>query len=125
MDSSKKKILIVDDDPDIVFVLQAMLEDAGYTVATTGNGEDLARLQESHLPDLVVLDMLLSGTDGREMTKHLKSRAETKHVPILMISAHPSAEQEVRASGADDFLAKPFEMDELLAKIAKYLNEDL
>jgi DNA-binding response OmpR family regulator len=67
------------------------------------------------------VDVLLSGKDGREIVKHLKSQEETKHILVIMSSAHPSAEQTAREAGAEDFLAKPFEIDELLAKVAKYL----
>ena len=121
MKSKAKRILVVDDDLAILLFLQAMLEYAGYTVVTTDKGEDVERLHDDSLPDLIILDMLLSGKDGREITKYVKCQAETKHIPVLMISAHPRAEQEARAAGADDFLAKPFDMEELLAKVAKYL----
>ena len=73
------------------------------------------------LPDLILLDVLLSGKDGREIVKRLKSQEETRHIPVIMFSAHPSAEKTARAAGADDFVAKPFEMDEILAKIAKHV----
>jgi CheY-like chemotaxis protein len=121
MQSREKRILVVDDDPAILLFLRAMLEDEGYTVVTTDKGEYVEGLHDGGLPHFIILDMLLSGKDGREIARHIKSREETKHIPILMISAHPLAEQEALAAGADDFLAKPFEMDDLLAKVAKYL----
>jgi DNA-binding response OmpR family regulator len=67
------------------------------------------------------VDVLLSGKDGREIVRYLKSQEETKHIPIIMFSAHPSSEETAREAGANDFLAKPFEIDELLAKVANYL----
>jgi len=73
------------------------------------------------LPDLILLDVLLSGKDGREIVKQLKSQEETKSIPIIMFSAHPSAEKTAREAGADDFVAKPFHIDFLLAVVAKYL----
>ncbi len=117
----KKKILVVDDEPDILEFLQEILEEEGYTVVTTDKDEYLERLRENRLPHLILLDMLLSGKDGREIIKLLKSQEETKHIPVIMFSAHPSAEETARAAGADDFLEKPFEMDDLLAKVARYL----
>ena|SRR5947209_3276480 len=120
MKSTLKRILVVDDDPAILAFVAVMLEDAGYTVVTTDKGEYVEKLHDSGLPDLIVLDVLLSGKDGREIAKKLKRNEETKHIPILMLSAHPSAEQTALASGADDFLAKPFEMDEFLAKVARF-----
>jgi DNA-binding response OmpR family regulator len=117
-----KKILVVDDDPDILDAFQFMLEDAGYEVKTTEKGEYAENLRDTNggLPDVIILDVLLSGKDGRLICQKLKSQEETKHIPIIMISAHPNAKQSVSAVGADDFMAKPFDMDELLVTIAKY-----
>jgi CheY-like chemotaxis protein len=124
MNSTQKKILIVDDDPDIVLALATMLEDAGYVVVTTDESGCLEHFHERDLPNMILLDMLLSGLDGREIARQLKGQSTTQHIPILMLSAHPSAEQEAKAAGAGDFLAKPFELDELLAKVAMYLAQD-
>jgi len=121
MQSKKKKILVVDDEPDILEFLQEILEDEGYSVVTTDKGEYVEKLHNGGLPHLILLDMLLSGKDGRQIVKYLKSQEETKHIPVIMCSAHPSAEKTARAAGAEDFLAKPFEIDELLAKVAQYL----
>lgn len=121
MSVAAKTILIVDDDPDIVLVLRAMLEDAGYVAVATDTAGDLMGMLKRKTPDLILLDMLLSGHDGREIVAQLKARPDTGHIPILMLSAHPTAEREARTAGADDFLAKPFEMDVLLAKVARHL----
>src|SRR3989440_9602577 len=118
MQSKQKKIFVVDDEPDILEFLQELLEQEGYTVAITDKAEYVERLHNDGLPDLILLDVLLSGKDGREIVKHLKSQEETKHIPVIMFSAHPNAEKAAQAAGADDFIAKPFEMDELLAKVA-------
>jgi len=69
-----------------------------------------------------VLDILLSGKDGRAICRKLKSQADTRHIPIVMISAHPDAEQSVTAVGADAFVAKPFAIDELLNTVAALLT---
>jgi DNA-binding response OmpR family regulator len=121
MQIKKKKILVVDDEPDILEFLQIILQDEGYTVTTTDKGEYVEKLHDGGLPDLILLDVLLSGKDGRDIVKHLKSQDETRHIPVIMFSAHPSAEETARACGAEDFVAKPFEIDVLLAKIASYL----
>ena len=121
MQGRKKKILVVDDEPDILEFLQVILEEEGYAVLTSNKGEFLEQLDLGDLPDLIIVDVLLSGKDGREIVKHLKRQEETKHIPVIMFSAHPSAEQTAREAGAEDFLAKPFEIDDLLAKIANYL----
>lgn len=122
MDQQAKKILVVDDDPDILDALQILLEFAGYDVKTTEKGDYAENLHDTNggLPDLIILDVLLSGKDGRLICQKLKSQQDTKHIPIVMISAHPNAKQSVAAVGADDFMAKPFDIDELLAIVVKY-----
>lgn len=122
MEQQATKILVVDDDPDILDALRLLLEYAGYEVATSEKGEYAENLHDTNggLPDLIILDVLLSGMDGRLICQKLKSQEETKRIPIIMMSAHPNAMRSVAAVGADDFLAKPFDASELLAKIEKY-----
>jgi DNA-binding response OmpR family regulator len=123
MENRAKKILVVDDDPDILDALKLTLQYAGYEVTTAEKGEYAENLHDTNggLPDVIILDVLLSGKDGRAICQKLKGQQETSHIPIIMISAHPNARQSVKAVGADDFLAKPFDVDVLLAKVAKYL----
>jgi DNA-binding response OmpR family regulator len=121
MQSKRKKILVVDDEPDILEFLQVILEEEGYLVLTSQKAEYLEQLHNGGLPDLILLDVLLSGKDGREIVKYLKQQEETKRIPVIMFSAHPSAEQTALEAGADDFMAKPFEIDDLLARVAQYL----
>ena len=122
MQSRQKKILVVDDEPDILEFLQIIFEEAGYHVDTTEKGDYLEKLKNGPLPDLVLLDMLLSGRDGREIVKQLKSRDSTKHIPVIMFSAHPSAEKTALAAGADDFVEKPFDIETLLEKIQRLIS---
>jgi CheY-like chemotaxis protein len=98
-----------------------VLEEEGYDVLTSQKGEFLEQLHNGGLPQLILVDVLLSGRDGREIVKHLKSQDETKHIPVIMFSAHPSAEETAKKAGAEDFLAKPFDIDVLLAKIADWI----
>jgi DNA-binding response OmpR family regulator len=122
MQQAAKKILVVDDDPDILDALQSLLEFAGYEVKTTEKGEYAENLRDTNggMPNVIILDVLLSGKDGRLICQKLKSQEETKHIPIIMISAHHNARHSVTVVGADDFVAKPFDADELLAIVAKY-----
>ncbi len=115
-----RRILVVDDDPDILDAIRFTLEDEGYAITTTEKGEYAENLHDGNggLPDLIILDVLLSGRDGRTICRHLKSRDDTKHIPIIMISAHPDAAESSAEVGADAFLAKPWDIDELLALIA-------
>jgi DNA-binding response OmpR family regulator len=121
MTNPAKKILIVDDEPDIVVALAAMLQDAGYVVSTPHDGEQLESVLAREQPQLILLDMLLSGRDGREIVRQLKGQTATRDVPILMLSAYPAAAREALAAGADDFLAKPFDLDELLQKVTAHI----
>ena len=112
-----QKILIIDDDPDVITVLQLLLKRKGYVVATACNEREAYEQVESFNPELVVMDVLLSGTDGRTICKKLKSEDGSKHIPIIMFSAHPSAQKNMDDFGADDFIPKPFEGAKILERI--------
>jgi DNA-binding response OmpR family regulator len=122
MQSKKKKLLVVDDDEDILEFLKVILEEEGYIVITTDKDDYLEKLHNKTLPDLILLDLLLSGKDGRDIVTYLKMQENTKHIPIIMFSAHPNAQEMARNAGVDDFVAKPFEIGLLLNKIAQYLK---
>lgn len=116
-----RRILIADDDKDIAAVLTVMLEDAGYEVKSTANGQTAQRVCD-YLPDLLLLDIRMAGVDGGDICRHLKSQQLTKHIPIIMISANQDTEKIAREVGADDFITKPFDMENLLAKIKLYVK---
>jgi DNA-binding response OmpR family regulator len=120
--SLKKKILVADDNPAILDALRIILEEEGYEVETKEDGAS-ARGMKEPLPDLLLLDITMSGIDGRDICKHLKSAAATQHVPIVMVSATKNVEKIAKESGADDFISKPFQMDHLLAVVAKHVNK--
>lgn len=115
-----KKVLVIDDDSSILEAISLILEDAGYAVATSIKGEETYTKVSDFEPDVIILDVLMSGSDGRIICKRLKATDETKHIPIIMISAHPSAKDSVMECGADSFLPKPFEVKALLSMIKKY-----
>ncbi len=116
----KYKILVADDDPAIVDSIQYMLEDEGYEVNTTVDGATVGIMFETQ-PDLLLLDIWMSGQDGRDICKALKSQETTRHIPIIMISANKDTESMAREAGADDFLGKPFDIDDLLSKVKMLL----
>ena len=116
-----KKILIVDDDPGILEALSMILEESGFTTDVTTKGTETYSKITKFTPDLIILDVLMSGSDGREICKKIKKDETTKHIPIIMISAHPNAEKSIQECGANDFLPKPFEMKDLLVKIKKFI----
>ncbi|WP_316771411.1 PleD family two-component system response regulator [Pedobacter frigiditerrae] len=116
-----KRITLADDDPGILDAVGMMLEMEGYEVSATLNGNTVLNL-ENDLPDIYVLDIWMSGSDGRELCKKLKIEERTKDIPVILISASNDLKRSAEFAGADDFLAKPFEIDMLLAKIEKALH---
>lgn len=115
-----KKILIADDDTAIVDALKMMLDFEGYEVRTAIYGTEVRALK-NNLPDLILLDIWMSGDDGQDICRLLKSQKHTRHIPIILISASKEVEKSAREAGADDFIAKPFEMAELLDKVQLHI----
>jgi DNA-binding response OmpR family regulator len=115
------KILVVDDDLDILVVMEILLSMKGFEIEVTAKWENTFAKIESFKPDLILLDVLISGNDGRTLCKQLKSQPDTMQIPIIMFSAHPSAAATMNEYGADDFIAKPFDVQDLLAKVNKQL----
>lgn len=114
-------ITLADDDPGILDAVGMMLEMEGYTVWATPNGNNI--LHTETLPDCYVLDIWMSGSDGRDLCRKLKADERTRHIPVILISASNDLERSAALAGADDFLAKPFEIDMLLQKIAAVLPD--
>lgn len=122
MKKEPKTILLVDDNTDILEAVELLLEDAGYKVMID-TGETVTNLPKDNLPDIILMDLLLSGKDGRDIIRLLKSQPQTKHIPIILNSAHPQAKELWKNSQADDFIAKPFDIDDLLSVIQKHLQK--
>jgi DNA-binding response OmpR family regulator len=116
MSLKPKKIMIADDDPGIVDAVEMLLEFEGYEVISTVDGSTVLDMKDN-LPDLLLLDIWMSGEDGRDICKRLKQGPLTKNIPVIMVSASRDIEESALEAGADDFLAKPFEMNDLLKKI--------
>ncbi len=118
MNPPSKKIMIADDDPGIVDAIEMLLEFEGYEVTSTIDGSTVLDMK-LELPDLLLLDIWMSGEDGRDICKKLKQSQQTKNIPVIMVSASKDIKESALAAGADDFLAKPFEMNDLLGKIKR------
>lgn len=119
--ATNKRILVVDDDQDILEVVQEILAGEGYQVQTSLNGTCLQRL-ENDLPDLILLDVLLWGQDGRELCRQVKAGEKTRYIPVILFSANAAATSTTVTCGADDFLVKPFRMRELLDLVARKIT---
>ena len=116
------KILLIDDDPDVRTVMAALLKKEGYDIDTAARREEALKKLEKETPSLILLDVLLSGADGRELCRLLKTNPQTKEVPVIMYSGHPSAATEYRSYGANDFVSKPFDTGVLLQKLQQYIR---
>jgi two-component system phosphate regulon response regulator PhoB len=121
---SKGKILVVDDEEDILELLRYNLSREGYDVACVSTGEDALRHARETIPDLVVLDLMLPGLDGFDVYRELKASSRTAHIPIIMLTAR-SEEADIVTGlelGADDYIVKPFSPRVLLARLKAVLR---
>lgn len=120
----KSRILVVDDEPDLVELVRHHLAREHYDVVTAGDGETGLAEARRRLPDLVVLDLMLPGIDGLEVCRRLRADTRTQHIPIVMLTAKGEESDAVigLAQGADDYVRKPFGMKELVARIATRLR---
>ncbi|UOE46336.1 response regulator [Mucilaginibacter sp. SMC90] len=122
MNAKNKKIMIADDDPGIVDAVEMLLEFEGYEVTSTVDGLTVLEMKED-LPDLLLLDIWMSGEDGRDICKKFKEDKLTRNIPVIMISASHDVRESAMIAGANDFLAKPFDMNDLLKKVAYFTQK--
>ncbi|NJK75627.1 MAG: hybrid sensor histidine kinase/response regulator [Richelia sp. CSU_2_1] len=117
------RILVVDDAPDNVLLVQTILEEEGYEISSADNGFSALSQIDKSPPDLLLLDVMMPGMDGYEVTQRIRQKKELPFIPILLITAHDSASVvQGLDMGADDFIRKPVEMDELLARVRSLLR---
>jgi two-component system alkaline phosphatase synthesis response regulator PhoP len=120
----KSRILVVDDEPDLVELVRHHLVREHYDVVTAGDGETGLAEARRKVPDLVVLDLMLPGIDGLEVCRRLRQDPRTEHIPIVMLTAKGEESDAVigLSQGADDYVRKPFGVKELIARIAARLR---
>lgn len=116
----RKKVLIIDNEQDLLDVLDVFLTEAGFTVVTATHTDDIQRLIRKHKPHLIVLDYIHHrewGINGNGLGYQIKSNSRTKHLPVILISASQGAEQLFNTGGYDKFIAKPFDLNELIQQL--------
>ncbi len=118
-----RKILIAEDIPDMVNMLQMMVEHWGYDFITATNGKEAVDMATSQLPDLILLDIMLPNMDGLEAARLIRQNPKTHSIPILAVTAKvfPKDREECLRNGCNDHLAKPFTLEELASHIEKLL----
>ena len=126
-------ILAVDDDIDILDLLEISLDSDGYNVITAGDGLEAIEKAKSHVPDLIILDLMMPKMDGFEVIDHLRADSQTRAIPVIMLTARTQISEKLQGldAGADDYITKPFDLKELSARTkavlgrtqpAKYIN---
>lgn len=117
-------ILIVEDEEPLQVLLTYNLEAEGFGVRCTANGEDVTRLVTDERPDLVILDWMLPGISGIDVCRMLRAKAETRDIPIVMLTARGEESERIRglSTGADDYVVKPFSVPELMARVRTILR---
>lgn len=120
-----KKILIVDDEQDIVESLKFVLEGNDYICYCAYNGEDGLKLAKELMPDLIILDVMMPRINGYKISRLLKFDSKYKDIPILMVTARSQEEDKLigEETGADEYITKPFDLDEVLKTVNKYLDK--
>ena len=121
-----KKILIVDDEQDIVESLKFVLETEGYECYTAFNGDDGLKSAKEIVPDLILLDIMMPKMNGYKISRLLKFDNKYKNIPILMVTARTQDEDKLigEETGADEYITKPFELDDIVKRVDKYLKKD-
>ncbi|MCK4947885.1 MAG: response regulator [Candidatus Aureabacteria bacterium] len=117
-----KKILVIDDEPQIVKALKIRLESSGYEVVHAYDGkEGLKKLEEEH-PDLIILDVMMPNMDGYTFAREVKFNPDTEHIPIIILTVKEKMKDLFELEGINDYILKPFEHQDLLNRIEKLLE---
>ncbi|NCD68318.1 response regulator [Mucilaginibacter agri] len=117
----RQRILIIDDQQDVLDLMTELLEPQEYQVTTLNQVQDIFTEIDNSQPDIILMDFILSGINGGEFCAQIKKNVHTKHIPVIFLSAHSRVIESPGNYGYDDFIAKPFDVDDVLATIKKYL----
>ncbi len=124
-ESEKKKILLVDDDPDILRLVEVVLKRSGFNVVTAKNGTDALSYLQTDQPSMILLDVAMPGMNGFEVLSQLKAQPNLKSVPVMMLTARSQKEEIIKAiqMGAQNYMIKPFDSKELITRIKKIIGD--
>ncbi len=120
--SQTKKILLIDDEPEITEMLKFRLESYQYQIITATNGDEGLQLAEKEKPDLVISDVMMPKMDGYTFVREMKSRASTRNIPIIVLTAKPGMKDLFAMEGISDYLIKPYKPEELVQKVRQHLG---
>jgi DNA-binding response OmpR family regulator len=116
----KNQVLVIEDEPVIAEMISILLEDEGYNVISLADTGMARRKLHAKEVDLVMLDLGLKGEDGRSMCAYIKGQDDLKHIPVILVSANADLEKIKKECGADDHIAKPFDLDHFMSKVRDY-----
>jgi DNA-binding NarL/FixJ family response regulator len=121
----QKKLLVIDDDPNLTLLVQDYLEFQGYMVKTAGNGIEALKTLEDYSPDLIICDVMMPEMDGYALVETIRHNPQMNWIPVLFLSAKGQSEDRIKGlqKGADIYLIKPFEPEELVAQVESSLNQ--
>lgn len=119
--SKAKKVFVFDDNVDILDLCTIILEDAGYEIKTSSTSNNIIEQVSSYVPDIIFMDNWLPDVGGIDATKELKAHKELSRIPVIYFSANNDVKSLAEQAGADDYLSKPFDIEELEKIISKYL----
>ncbi|MGB3613017.1 MAG: response regulator transcription factor [Elainellaceae cyanobacterium] len=120
-----KRLLLIDDDPNLILLVKDYLEFRGYDVITAENGREALSVLEETLPDMIICDVMMPEMDGYSLVEHVRQDPKTNWIPVLFLSAKGQSQDKVKglSTGADVYMVKPFEPEELVAQVESSLKQ--
>lgn len=124
-ETKQKRLMLVDDDPNLILLVKDYLEFRGYEVKSASNGVEALEILDKEVPDLIVCDVMMPGMDGYTLVEHIRNDPRTNWIPVLFLSAKGQSQDRVKGlnTGADVYLVKPFEPEELVAQVESSLKQ--
>jgi DNA-binding NarL/FixJ family response regulator len=123
--SENKRLLLIDDDPNLILLVKDYLEFRGYEVITAENGQDALEVLDKDTPDMIICDVMMPQMDGYSLVEHVRKNPRTNWIPVLFLSAKGQSQDRVKGlnTGADVYMVKPFEPEELVAQVESSLKQ--